>query len=95
MATKAAYQKKLEADLKDWEAQFNLWSAKAGKATAMARISYEDELESLKRKRDTAIKTLERLGKRSDDTWEDMKVGVEHIWEDMNRSIERAASRFK
>lgn len=51
MATKEAYQKKLEAQLKEWDAKLDLLSAKAQKATADARIKYENDLESLKRDR--------------------------------------------
>jgi len=95
MATKEAYQKKLAAQLKEWDAKLDLWSAKAQKATADARISYENELESLKSKRAAAHKTLEELGKRSENAWEDMKEGVEKVWDEMSRAIEKVAARFK
>lgn len=95
MATKAAYQKRMEAQLKEWDARFELWSAKAGKATASARVNYENELESLKSKRETAQKALEKLGKRGDNAWEDMKDRAESIWDDMSKSMENAATRFK
>lgn len=95
MATKAAYQRKLEAQLKEWDAQLDLWSAKAGKATASARIDYENELDSLKSKLATARNTLDGLVKRSDDAWEDMQGATEQVWDDMNASIRKAAARFK
>ena len=95
MATKEAYQKKLEAQLKEWDAKLALLSAKAEKATADARISYENELESLKRKRAAAHQTLEELGKRSENAWEDMKDGAEKVWDEMGKAIEKAAVRFK
>ena len=44
MATKEAYQKKLEAQLAEWDAKLEVLAAKARNATAAARISYEDEL---------------------------------------------------
>ena len=95
MATKEAYQKKLEAQLKEWDAQLALLSAKAKKATADARINYENELESLKSKRAAANKTLEELGKRSENAWEDMKDGAERVWDEMSKAIEKVAARFK
>jgi len=95
MATKEAYQKKLEAQLKEWDAKLALLSAKAKKATADARINYENELESLKSKRTAAHKTLEELGKRSENAWEDMKDGVEKVWDEMSKAIEKVAARFK
>jgi hypothetical protein len=95
MATKEAYQKRLEAQLKEWDATLAQLSAKAQKATADARIKYENELEHLKAKRAAAHKTLEELGRRSENAWEDMKDGAEKVWSEMSAAIEKAAARFK
>ena len=94
MATRAAYASKLEAELKIWDAKIAVWSAKADKATAMARIHYENELDSLRSKRAVARNTLENLGKRSDDAWEDMKEGVERVWSEMGKAMKKGAARF-
>ncbi|MBE0594451.1 MAG: coiled coil domain-containing protein [Gemmatimonadales bacterium] len=95
MATKEAYRKKLEAQLAQWDAKLDLWSANARKTTADARINYENELESLKGKRAAAQKKLEELGKRSENAWEDMKDGVEKAWDEMGKAMDRVAARFK
>lgn len=95
MATKEAYQKKLEAQFKEWDAKLALLSAKAQKATADARITYENELENLKSKRAAARKTLEELAKRGENAWEDMRVGAEKAWDEMNKAIEKVMARFK
>ncbi|HZR03750.1 MAG TPA: hypothetical protein VFA81_11315 [Burkholderiales bacterium] len=95
MATKEAYEKKLEAQLKEWNAKLDALSAKAQKATADARITYENELESLKSKRAAAYKTLDELRMRSEHTWENMKEGAENVWDEMNKAIERISARFK
>jgi chromosome segregation ATPase len=95
MATKEAYQKKLEAQLKEWDAKLDQLSAKAQKATADARITYENDLESLKSKRAAAHQTLVDLGKRSENAWEDMKDGAEKIWDELSKAMEKLAARFK
>jgi hypothetical protein len=95
MATKAAYESKLQAQLKQWDAKLDELSAKAQKATAEARIKYENDLESLKSKRAAALRMLEDLGKRSESAWEDMKDGVERAWDEMGKAIEHIAARFK
>jgi len=95
MATKEAYQKKLEAQLRQWDAELALLSAKANKATADARINCENELESLKSKRAVAHERLEELRKRSENAWEDMKDGVEKVWDEMGKAMEKVAARFK
>jgi hypothetical protein len=95
MASKEAYQKKFEAQLKEWDARLDVLSAKAQKATAEARISYENELSTLKGKRDAARKTLDELGKRGETAWEDMKDGMEGAWSEMSKAIEKVAARFR
>jgi len=94
MATKEAYQRKLEAQLDEWDAKLDLLSAKARNATADARISYETELDRLQSRRAAARQKLEELGKRSEDAWEDLKDGAEKAWDEMGKAIERLASRF-
>lgn len=95
MATKEAYRKKLEAQFKEWDAKLAVLSAKAQKATAEARISYENELENLKDRRAAAHRMLEELGKRSENAWEDMKDGAEKVREEMSKAMEKVSARFK
>ena len=95
MATKEAYEKKLEAQLKEWDAKVDVLTAKAHRAAADARIGYENELESLKSKRAEASKTLAELRMRSEHAWQNMKEGAENVWEEMNKALERLSARFK
>jgi hypothetical protein len=95
MASKEAYQKKLEAQLNEWDAKLKQLGATAKTATADARINYENQLEDLKRKRAAAHETLQELGKRGENAWEDMKDGMEKAWDEMSKSIENIAARFK
>ena len=95
MATKEAYEKKLEAQLKEWDAKLDVLTAKAQKAAADARIGYENELKSLKVKRAAASKTLAELRMRSEHAWENMKEGAENVWDEMNKALERLSARFK
>jgi hypothetical protein len=95
MATKEAYQKKLQAQLKEWDAKLDLLSAKAQKVAADARINYEDELVALRSKRAEAHRVLAELGTRGENAWEDMKDGVDTAWDAMSQALERVAARFK
>lgn len=95
MATKAAYQKKLEAQLREWDAKLDQIGAKARVAAADARIGYENELESLNSKRAAAQKTVEELGKRGENAWEDLKDGAEKVWDEMGKATEKVVARFK
>jgi len=95
MASKTAYQQKLEAQLKEGDANLALVRAKASTASADARVNFENELEKMKAKREEAHKSLEELGKRSEDAWEDMKDGTEKAWAEMGRAMEKMTARFK
>ena len=95
MATKEAYQKKFEAQLKVWDTKFDQLNAKAKVASADARIKYENELESLRSKRAAVHKTLAELGKRGESAWDDVKDGAEKAWEEMNKAMEKVAAHFK
>jgi hypothetical protein len=95
MASREAYQKKLEAQLNEWDAKLKQLGAKAQKATADARISYENDIESLKSKRAAARKALSELSERSDSAWEDMKDGMEKAWDEISKAIDKITLRFK
>jgi chromosome segregation ATPase len=95
MASRQAYVQKLNAQLKEWDAKLDQLSAKAQKATADARINYENELESLRARRAVANRKLEELGQRGESAWEDMKDGVEKVWDEMGKAMEKVAARFK
>lgn len=95
MASKAAYQQKLEAQLKEWDANLALVRAQASKASADARVSFENELEKMKARREEAHKSLEELRNRSESAWEDMKDSTEKVWAEMGKAMEKMTARFK
>ena len=95
MATKEAYRQKLEAQLAEWDARLDVLNAQARKASADARIDYENELQGLKRQRERARETLAELGRRSETAWEDVKVGAERAWDEMGKALDKVAARFK
>jgi poly(hydroxyalkanoate) granule-associated protein len=95
VATKAAYQKKLEAQLKEWDAQLDQLMAKAEKAKADVRSKVEDELDSLKTQRAAVQKKLDELRNRGEEAWEDLKGGLEKAWGDINKALGKVVAHFK
>jgi hypothetical protein len=95
MATKEAYQQKLHAQIKEWDAKFDLLSARAQKLTAEAQIAYQDEVVKLKARRAEANQNFEALAKRGEGAWEEMKDGLETMWRDTSKAMEDAMKRFK
>lgn len=56
METKDAYKQKLEAQLKEWSAQINLFAAKMENAGADVKLKYAQELDVLHAKQREAAK---------------------------------------
>ncbi len=95
MATKQAYQQKLQAQLNEWDAKLDVLTAQSQKVSADLRITYENELAQLKAQRTGARKSLDELAQRGETAWEDMKAGTEKAWAEMGKTMETIASRFK
>ncbi len=90
-----AYQEKLDAQLKEWNAQISLLKAKADKARAEAKSEYYKIIDSLEKKVNEASPKLKELKTASDAAWEDLKSGAEKAWAEVKTAIDAAASKFK
>ena len=95
MSLKDAYQEKLEAKLKEWNAEIEKLEAKAAKAKADARINYNEKLEDVKRKREAAREKLSELKGAGENAWENLKAGVENAWQSLEDAVKSAKSHFK
>jgi CheY-like chemotaxis protein len=92
---KRIYEKKMEAQLKEWGSQINLLKAKAEKSKVGARVTYLKQVEELRRKQKSAKEKLRELRGSGDEAWEDFKGGVEEAVKDLKTALKRAAARFK
>ncbi|MBF0169575.1 MAG: coiled coil domain-containing protein [Nitrospinae bacterium] len=94
-SNREAYEKKFNAQLKEWSAQIALLKAKAVNATADANLDYHQAVESLQKKRDEASAKYHELKSASDDAWDDVKGGAERAWEEVKTAYHDAVSKFK
>ena len=90
-----AYEEKLDAQLKEWNAQIALLKAKAENAKADAKIDYYKTIEALEHKQDEAKTKLQELKTAGDEAWEDVKAGAEKVWAEVKTAYHDAISRFK
>lgn len=95
MSKKEAYEKKLQAQLDEWNSEIDKLKAKADQAEADAQLEYYQQIEELRAKQEQYSQKLAELKTASDDAWEDIKAGVESAWDSLNRSLKSAKSRFK
>ena len=90
-----AYEEKLDAQLKEWNAQITLLKAKAENAKADARIDYYKTIEALDEKQDKTKTKLQELQTAGDEAWEAVKIGAEKAWTEVKTAYHDAASKFK
>ena len=90
-----AYEEKLEAQMREWNAQIDLLKARADTAKAEAKVEYYARIEALQQKRDKARAKLQELKAAGDEAWEELKAGAEKAWAEVKSAIHDATSKFK
>jgi uncharacterized coiled-coil DUF342 family protein len=76
MDTKAAYQKKMQAQLDEWNAKIAALQARADKKAAEGEIEVYRNLDHLKAKRDEMTAKLKELEAAGEGSWESLKTSV-------------------
>lgn len=95
MGLKEEYRNKFEAQLREWKARIDLLEAKADKVKAELKIDYQQEMETLRRKKEALQARLKDLQEAGEGTWESMKGGVEKAASELKSAVERVISKFK
>jgi DNA anti-recombination protein RmuC len=95
VATKEAYQRKVEAKLEEWDAQLDQLTAKVQQAKTDARSKLQGEIDSLKTQRTAMQDKLDELRNSSAAAWEDLKDGVEKAWGDISEALGKVVTHFK
>jgi uncharacterized protein YjbJ (UPF0337 family) len=95
MSTKEAYKQKIEAELELAQAKLAEFKAQAKSSAADARIKNAKQVDELEQKINATKGKLKELGEASDDSWEQLKVGVESAWGALSTAIRNAAAKFK
>ena len=89
------YEKKLDAQLKERNAQIARLRAKAIKAEADAKIDQYKTIKVLESKMEQAKTKLHELKTSSDEAWEVVKAGAEKAWTEAKTAFHDATSKFK
>jgi hypothetical protein len=94
MPTKDEYTEKLKTQLNEWNIEIDKLQARAKEAYVDASVSIENNIETLREKRDEAQEKLEELYKTSGISWEHLKKGAENAWRELRDALEKAKSEF-
>lgn len=92
---KQAYQQKMEAQLKEWGAKIDELKAKSEKASAETKIQYQEQVQNLTNKKESAQQKLGELKNASEGAWESLTSGIDSAWKDLKSSLDQAMSKFK
>jgi len=95
MSLKKAFEKKLEAQMNEWDAEVEKLKAKAQKAEADAQIEFYKRIEDLKEKRETAKAKLAELKDAGEEAWQDLKTGIDTTWKKLGDAVKAAVDYFK
>lgn len=95
MSMKEAYERKMRAQLDEWDAEISKLKARADKAQADAQLEYYKQIEDLRERQRRANEKLDELRQASDTAWQDLRAGVESAWDSMAEAMRKASSRFK
>lgn len=94
MTSRHEYIEKLKDKLDTWDADIDGFEARAQLAKADMKNELDDQITSLRLKRDLARLKLSEIKDASEEAWEDVKGGAEEAWADLKNSMEKAKSHF-
>ena len=94
MESKQAYQEKMQAQFKEWNAKVDVLKAKAEKVQAGAKADIQEQIKKLREKQQQMQKNLDGLQKAGEGAWDNAKQSVETAWEDMKNAVSSAQKRI-
>ncbi|KIH75577.1 hypothetical protein SAMN05660860_00300 [Geoalkalibacter ferrihydriticus] len=91
---KEAYRRKIEAQLEEWNAEFDVLKARAKKAGAESQMKFDQQIEELKKRRENVRERLKELQKSSDEAWHKMRDGIDKAVAELKSAWDKAKERF-
>lgn len=90
-----AYKQKLNAKLKEFDAEIDKMAAQAESANADAKASFQNQLKTLRDQRDALNEKLADIGEANASAFQEMQKGVEKAWDDLASAVKTARDKFK
>ena len=95
MDKRTEYVEKLSAQMVEWDNQIDLLKDKAKSATPETKFDFSSAIATLELKRNEAAEKLQRISAASDDEWEELKTGTEHVWGEVRTILRDAIMKIK
>ena len=95
MSNNEAYEKKMEAQIEEWEAELSKLKAQSKQKSADAEIEYNKRMKELEAKKEEANDKLADIKSAGSESWEDMKDGMQDIANDFGNTLDDIKANFK
>lgn len=95
MKNKELYQRKAQAQLDEWRADFDKFSAQASRASADRKIEINKHLKELENKIVEGKDRVAEMSQFRTDAWESASEGVRCGWESVKSRANRVTAELK
>ena len=95
MEKQTEYVERLSAQMVEWDTQIDLLQDKSVISTPAEKDEYSNQIAQLRRKRDEAALKLQGISVASDDEWQDIKAGTEHVWGEVRTLLHDGITKIR
>ena len=92
--TKEEFQKKLDARLKELDAEIAKLREKGRDLKDEAKANWDQKMADLETKRDAARAKLAEVGQSSAEAWKDVQKGAQSAWDELDKAFRDASNEF-
>ena len=92
--TKEEFQKKLDTQLKELDAEIAKLREKGRDLKDEAKANWDQKMAELETKRDAARAKLAEVGHSSAEAWKDVQKGAQSAWDELDKAFRDASREF-
>lgn len=92
---KDEYHHKMNAELSQWDAAVERERAERSRQASREEMDSDPDYEEYRSRRKETDRKLSELRNAGEDTWEDMKTGVEKAWADTKNAFNKLSNRVR
>jgi LPS O-antigen subunit length determinant protein (WzzB/FepE family) len=92
--TKEEFQKKLDARLKEMDAEIAKFREKGRHLKDQAKAAWDQKMAELETKRDAARAKLAEVGHSCAEAWKDLQKGAQSAWDELDKAFRDASREF-
>lgn len=95
-SSREKYIEKRETEIDKWNVELEKLEAKimAAGIDAKAKLEHKDHVQFIRHKCDDAKKKLSEIQSADNETWEDLKGGLESIWTNVTDGFDKVRAKF-